>query len=81
MCSAPRQSRESAVIAPDQRLFLLAPPTLDLPFGRNRVFDAGEFLMKNEDNGPTTRGVAVEAAVLMLGDPLLEAGAGRADII
>jgi hypothetical protein len=37
------------MITPDQRLFLLASPALDLPFGRDRFFYALKLLMEDEN--------------------------------
>ncbi len=69
------------MIAPDQRFFLLASPAFDLTLRGDGVFDPFEFLAEHQIDRPPMGSVAAECTGLMLGQSLIEAAAGRADVI
>jgi hypothetical protein len=69
------------IVSADQCFLLFAPPTLNLPFYGNGVFNALECFVENQSHRSSKRRVATEGAGLMLPDAPLEAVSGRSDVI
>ena len=64
---APSKLADELKVATDERFFLGATPTLELPFCRDGIGDAVEELMPDERHGPPLGGVAsVEPALCWL---------------
>src|SRR6185437_365693 len=68
-------------ITAEQRFFLLSPPAFDLPLCRSSVIEAAEMLLKYQLYRSAQRGVAIENARLVLGEPFFKAGDRCADVI
>src|SRR5258707_452878 len=75
------QQRKRRIIAADQRLLLLAPPALDLPFGRVGILDVLECLLEYKADRAPAGGVAIVGAGLMFADAFFQAVPRRPGVI
>ncbi len=79
--TTPSQGRQSGEISPDQCLFLVAAPALDLALGCGGIIQPFKVLIKYQRHRSTESGIAAVCAGLMLRYPSFQAAYRRPDVV